>query len=143
MRRILAIAGILAFALAIAASAWAQDQRRGMMGMMYDPKTEITIQGVVEKVDRMGRQNMPGMGGIHLTLKARDETYDVHLGPAAFVEKTMTLKAGDTIQVIGSKMTMMGKTAFMAREVTKDGQVLKLRDDRGMPMWSGMGRRAS
>jgi DNA/RNA endonuclease YhcR with UshA esterase domain len=116
-----------------------QAQRGRMMMGNYDPKTEITIQGSVEKVDRLTSEAMPGMG-IHLVLKSGKETIEIHLGPASFVEKTMTFKEGNTIEVIGSKVTMMGKTVVVAREIKKENKVLKLRDEKGVPLWSRMQR---
>jgi DNA/RNA endonuclease YhcR with UshA esterase domain len=104
----------------------------------YDPKTEVTLNGTVEKVEYT---NYGNMRGVHLTLKAENGTLEVHLGPAAFVEKTMTFKGGDNIQVIGSKLTMVGKPAVIAREVTKGDKVLKLWDETGVPLWSGGHRR--
>jgi hypothetical protein len=77
---------------------------------------------------------MPGMG-LHLIVKTDKETIGVHLGPAAFIVKTMTFKEGDTVEVVGSKVMMMGRPTLIAREVKKGDQVLKLRDERGMPLW--------
>jgi hypothetical protein len=102
----------------------------------YDPKTEVTLNGTVEKVEYLDYGNMHGRG-VHLTLKTDNETLEVHLGPSAFVEKTMTFKEGNNIQVIGSKVTIMGKPALIAREVSKGDKVLKLRDESGVPLWSG------
>ena len=111
-------AAILTVLLIMAAASSGQAPHGQMMMGNYDPKTEVTIQGTVEKINRMGNANMPGMG-IYLIVKSGNETAEVHLGPAAFVEKTMTFKEGDTIQVTGSKVTMMGRTTVMAREVKK------------------------
>jgi hypothetical protein len=109
--------------------------QRGRMRMgHYDPKTEVTIKGTVEKLDQLQYTNMPGMG-LHLIVKTDKETIGVHLGPAAFIEKTMTFKEGDTVEVVGSKVMMMGRPTLIAREVKKGDQVLKLRDERGMPLW--------
>ncbi len=138
----LAVAGGLALVLLILTASSIHGQR-GRMGH-YDPKAEITIQGTIEKLDRMDHRNMagmPGMGmGVHLTVKSGTEKTEVHVGPAAFVEKSMTFKEGDTVEVVGSKVSMMGRTALIAREVKTDGKVLKLRDENGAPLWSGMHR---
>ena len=82
----------------------AQSGQRGPMMRHYDPKTEVTFTGTVESINRMA--GMPGRG-IHLTVKTGDETSNVHLGPAAFIERKMTFKKGDTVQITGSKVTMM------------------------------------
>jgi hypothetical protein len=106
----------------------------------YDPKTEVTFTGTVESINRIA--DMPGRG-IHLTVKTGNETSDVHLGPAAFIEGKMTFKKGDTVEITGSKVTMMGKNAVIAREVRKGDQVLTLRDENGVPVWPRGRRRIS
>src|ERR1039458_4921156 len=51
----------------------------------YDPSTETTVKGTVEKVLEVpGRQ---GWNGIHLTLRVDNQTYDVHVGPSDYVSK--------------------------------------------------------
>ena len=147
MRRKIVIIGLAILMLLMVAAFSVNAQREHTMGPMtgpmmmghYDAKTEITFEGTVEKIERPGSEHMPSMG-LHLFVKTAGETFRVHLGPAEFVEKTMTFKEGDTVQVTGSKITMMGETAIMAREVKKGDKVLKLRDENGMPAWHGMHR---
>ena len=143
MRRVTVAAAFALLLLIIAASPIHGQRGRMMMGH-YDPKAEITIQGTIEKLDRFEHGNMPGMPGmgmgIHLAVKSGNETTEVHLGPAAFVEKTMTFKEGDRVEIVGSKVAMMGRTTLIAREIKKDGKVLKLRDEHGVPLWSRMHR---
>lgn len=126
------------FLVVIIASSMYGQRGRMMMGP-YDSKAEITMYGTVQKLDQFEHSKMPGVG-IYLAIKNGKETTEVHLGPAAFVEKSMTFKEGDTIEVVGSKATMMGRTIFLAREIKKDGKVLKLRDENGIPLWPGMRR---
>jgi hypothetical protein len=74
-------------------------------------------------------------------VKTEAETMDVRLGPASFVSgKGFTFAKGDAVEITGSKVSMDGKDAVIAREVVKDGKTLTLRDKMGRPMWSG-GRR--
>jgi hypothetical protein len=108
-----------------------------MMGH-YDLRAEVTFKGTVAKIERMGTDHMRGMGGIRLIVKSENDTYTVHLGLADFVEKTMTFKEGDFVEVTAARMPMMGESVFMAREVKKGDTVLKLRDENGMPLWPGM-----
>jgi hypothetical protein len=136
MKRMTVAFGVLLVVI-VASSIYGQ-RGRMMMGP-YDSKAEITIYGTVEKLDQFEHWKMPGMG-IYLAIKNGNETTEVYPGPAAFVEKSMTFKEGDTIEVVGSKATMMGRTVFLAREIKKDGKVLKLRDENGMPLWPGMQR---
>jgi hypothetical protein len=107
----------------------------------YDPKTEVTVKGTIEDV-----QQHPGKGnwtGTHLILKTDSETFEVHVGPSAFVNQhQFSFAKGDTVEVTGSKVTIGGKEALLAREIIKDGKTLVLRNAQGVPEWSG-GRRRS
>lgn len=106
---------------------------------MYDVKTEATVKGTVEAVETVtgmggGRQ---AMGGMHLTLKTDTETLQVHVGPTAYLtEKGVTLAKGDTLEVLGSRVTMGGGPVVIARQITKGDQTWTLRDASGRPLWS-------
>jgi hypothetical protein len=74
-------------------------------------------------------------------LQTDKETVPVHLGPAWYIEKqTPRIEINDTITVIGSRVTVDGKAAIVAAQIKKGNEVLKLRDDNGVPVWS-RGRR--
>jgi hypothetical protein len=47
------------------------------------------------------------------------------------------------VEVRGSRVTMGGKPVIIAAEVRKGDAVLTLRDDQGVPMWSGWRRQTS
>jgi hypothetical protein len=108
---------------------------------MYDPKTVETISGEVTGVDRITPAK--GMsGGVHMNVKTDKETISVHLGPSWFVEyQDVKFAAKDKVEVKGSKVSFAGKPAIIAAEVKKGIDVLKLRDDAGLPVWSGWRRR--
>lgn len=115
----------------LASLAFAQ---RGMHN--YNPSTETTVKGTVEQVKQVTGQH--GWNGTHLTLKAESGTMDVHVGPSAYVSKQgFSFAAGDQIEVVGSKVTLAGNGALIAREIKKDGKTLVLRDAQGIPKWSG------
>jgi hypothetical protein len=149
MNRVVLLAGLSLLMLLIFGTL-IQSQDRPVAGPMtspmmmghYDATKETTIKGTVEKVEEPGTEGMHGMG-LRLLVKSGGESFTVHLGPAAFVEKTMTFREGDAVEVTAVKMPMMGDTAFMAREVKKGDKVLKLRDENGMPLWMGMHGRHS
>jgi hypothetical protein len=107
----------------------------------YDPKTVETIQGKVLSVEKTPSK---GRGyGVHLTLQTDKETIPVHLGPDWYIDKqTPKIEANDTITVTGSRVTIDGKPAIIAAQVKKGNEVLKLRDDNGVPAWS-RGRRGT
>jgi hypothetical protein len=65
----------------------------------------------------------------------------VRLGPATYVQNQgFTFAKGDKVEIVGSKVTVGGVDVLIAREVTKDGKKLALRDTSGRPMWSRGGR---
>jgi hypothetical protein len=101
----------------------------------YDPKTVEMLQGKVLSVEKATR----GKGrsyGVHLTLQTDKETISVHLGPSWYIEKqTPHIEANDTITVTGSRVTVDEKPAIIAAQVKKGNEILKLRDENGIPVW--------
>jgi hypothetical protein len=108
---------------------------------MYDLKSIETISGEVISVDRITPAK--GMtGGVHMNVKTDKETISVHLGPSWFLEnQDVKIAAKDKVEVKGSRISFAGKPALIAAEVKKGNEVLKLRDDAGLPVWSGWRRR--
>ena len=113
----------------------AQPGRRSSgMPRYYDSSAETTVTGTVEQVQHYQRGRLPA---IHLILKSGAETFDVLLGPAAYIsDRGFTFAKGDTVQVLGAKLTAGTTPAIIAREVTKDGKKLTLRDATGRPLWA-------
>lgn len=129
---LLLVAGIASSALA---------QGGGRAGRLYDPSTETTLKGTVEKVSRVAGYH--GWSGTHLALRTEDRTYDVHVGPSEYLSKIgLNFSTGDQIEVTGSKVKLDGADAIIARETKKQGKVFTLRDSQGFPRWSG-GRRGN
>ncbi|HEY4485164.1 MAG TPA: DNA-binding protein [Nitrospiria bacterium] len=146
------VIGVIVAVLAAAIGLWRADESsaRGMnwagsggwgpgapYHRIYDPATVETIAGEVVKVDHL--TPVKGMSyGVHLILKSEKETVSVHLGPAWYIENQDTaLGPNDRIEVRGSRVAFEGKPVIIAAEVRKGGQTLKLRDDAGVPVWSG------
>lgn len=107
----------------------------------YNPATVETVSGIVVAAPR---PTPPG--GLperaQLTLKTKQETLTVYLGPGWFVEKQgLKIADLDKVQVTGSRTLVQGKPALLAAEVRKDKQVMKLRNDRGQPLWRAGPRR--
>ena len=128
---------LLSLSLAIASLAAVAHAQNG--GRNYNPATETTLTGTVDSIKTLPSQGGGG-GGLHLILTAADGPIEVHVGPVAFVSsKNMTFAKGDAVTVLGSKVTMAGQDALIAREITKGNQVLTLRDAAGFPLWSGRG----
>ena len=104
---------------------------------MYDPKTVETIKGEVLRIDQIAP--MKGMRkGIHLLFKTEKKTVSVHLGPSWYIEnQDVKILPNDTLEIKGSRITFQGKPALIAAEVKKGAEILKLRDENGIPLWSG------
>ena len=111
---------------------------------MYDVKTETTIKGTVagvETVTKPGGRGRHGLGGTHLTVKTEKETLEVHVGPTAYLtEKGITLAKGDTLEILGSRVTIDEEPVVIARQIKKGDDTWMLRDASGRPLWSGRGR---
>jgi hypothetical protein len=110
-------------------------------GKMYDPKTVETISGEVERVELI--TPMKGMShGVHLQVKTEKETLTVHLGPSWYLEnQDVKILPKDKVEIKGSRITFNEKPTIIAAEVKKGDEVLKLRDESGIPVWSGWRRR--
>ncbi len=110
---------------------------------MYDPKTIETLVGEVVSVEKF----IPSRGmshGVHVALKTGTEAISVHLGPAWYIDnQEVKIAAGDKIEIKGSLITFDGKPALIAAEVSKGDDVLILREESGVPTWSGWKRRSA
>ena len=141
---------ILTMILVLAWPAVAQHRGRGGGGdpgaqdrQLYNPQTVTTVQGQVEDLGSYGMQGWraaPGMAIQGLVLKTSKGNITINLGPPWFVSKQgFTLQKGDTLEVTGSKVTKDEKTVLLAAEVKKNGQTLKVRDEKGAPLCRGQG----
>jgi len=139
LTRTLLIAG--AALLLVTSIAAAQPRAGRGMGMpRYDKTTEVTVKGTVAAV--VPQQARMGGTGTHLTFKTEQGSFDVHLGPAAWLsEKKYEFAAGDSLEIVGSALTINGEKAVIAREITKGDAKFTLRDANGLPAWAGRGRR--
>jgi hypothetical protein len=110
-------------------------------GRMYNTNTVETLTGTVINVERI----TPTRGrycGVHLTVKTEDEDICVHLGPDWFIDSLdLAIVRDDTLEVTGSRITFEGKPAIIAAILEKGNQTLILRDEIGVPVWSGWRRR--
>ncbi len=104
---------------------------------IYSPNTIETIYGDVVSV----KKATSGRGmyfGVHLIVKAEEETLTVRLGPEWYMENQgITIVLGDKLEIKGHRISDRGKTAIIAAEVTKGDEILKLRDESGLPFWRG------
>ncbi len=143
-RRIGPAAAACATVLLVLGAAGTEARMRGPgRGRLYDPKTVETVHGEVLAVERVHQGR--GMNyGVHLSLKTDKETIAVHLGPSWFLERhKFEIKAHDQVEVTGSRIELGGKPVLIAAEVKRGAATLELRDQAGIPRWSGRRGRGS
>jgi len=120
----------------------AQGQGRGL----YDPAQVETISGDVADTHDVDFENGK-ITGAGMDLKTDSQTLPIYLGPHIYVDlQNVRISAGDSVEVKGVKVLLDGQQAFIAGAVRKGNEVLELRDDNGVPLWSGKsqgGRRGS
>ena len=111
--------------------------RGGVSGRIYDPATVETVTGQVVSLEPITsrRGNCQGIG---LTINMGESNIVVHLGPQWYLDKqTMKLTSGDMVEIKGSKVFRRREDVFIAAEVKRGSDVLKLRDASGVPAWAG------
>jgi hypothetical protein len=110
----------------------------------YSPVTFETVSGeVIEVYQATSRQGYKS--GLHLLVKANEETIDVHLGPISYIEgQNFNFEPGDALEIKGDlargearsdRFTDSPMPTMTAIEVKKGNDTLTLRDDDGFPMW--------
>ena len=144
-RRQLLMVAVYFVASGVVSGVLAQPAQPGRQAApMYDMKTEASFAGTVDAVENVTRPDLSGhrsLGGTHLILKTAAERLEVHLGPSAFLmDKKINILKGDTVEVLGSRLTIDGTQVLLAREIKKGDNTWMLRDASGRPMWSGSRR---
>jgi hypothetical protein len=106
---------------------------------LFDAHTMKTISGHVVKIDQVPEFAF----GLQMRVTVLTDTKEfllVYLGPAFYVEgpwQAKHLKLGDQITVSGSQVTVSGEPFLIAMTVTRGKDVLRLRDQEGIPGWIG------
>jgi hypothetical protein len=141
---------LTALAVSVPSATLAQHgpERHGTGAPVYDVTREGTFQGTVTDV-KSGRSVMNRLLGIHtfglgpkgthekhLLLKTGTETIAIRLGPRAFLdEQKVDIRKGDTLEVIGSRVTLGDSPVVLAREIRKGDITWTLRASSGQPLW--------
>jgi hypothetical protein len=101
----------------------------------YDVKTVETITGRVLSVENI---TVPKRRGylVQVMLQTDREVIPIHLGPLWFIVKeTPRIEVNDIITVTGSRMMLDGRTVVVAADIAKGNELLKLRQNDGIPFW--------
>lgn len=125
--------------LANIAAAQEADTVRAYPGY-YDLNAETAISGTVTRVKKLN----PPTGSPLLILEVKTNTGNfwwVHLGPYWFAdEQCMQFMRGDKVVVTGAQAIMDCEMVIIAKTVQVGDIHLRLRDDTGVPLWSGSSR---
>jgi hypothetical protein len=147
MRKVSALVLPISFlCLLLSMTAWGQGrtgpqegglwETQGQYSKMFDPKNLETFTGEVTTVDQLP----PGYGmsdRVWLGLITDKGMILVILGPTWFHKvQNFKIEPKDRLEIKGSMITGMEEPMFIATEVKRGDQVLKLRDDSGYPVWA-------
>lgn len=94
------------------------------------------MDGRVLGVDRTSAQDQLSYG-VHLTV--RDDLgrpVAVRLAPGWYLDqKGLHFSRSERVEVRGVRMEVQGEPAILVEEIKKDGKVVRIRDERGRPLW--------
>jgi hypothetical protein len=131
----LAAAALAGPAGPVQAAPWWMRWGRGPHG--YDANTVVTLECTVRSA-----KPTPRMPSLEVETEL-GEAITVVLGPPWYLDRTgVTFGAGDRVIVEGSKlMEDSGRLVVVAARVQRmvDGATLRLRDEKGLPLWGHMG----
>jgi hypothetical protein len=110
----------------------------GKRAWRYNPQAVETLTGKVVSVTRHTPRKPGRHAWVAMMLQTSKGNVRVALGPADYLhQQGLKLAAGDQVEVKGVQVTHHNRTRFIAGEVKKGGQVLKLRDEAtGRPLWA-------
>ena len=101
--------------------------------LKYTKSSEVKIKGAITEVKTAAD------GAVHLTVKSDKGEIDVFVAPAKFLtEMEITFAKDDVLEILGAQVTAAdGSPVLLARELTRSGDTMVMRDDAGKPVWVG------
>ena len=106
----------------------------GKAGPKYDTASEVKVKGVIEDI-----REVPGsLAGVNLSVKTDTNTVLVYVGPGDFLKEIeVSFSKGDEVNVTGCKASNGTDEVLLAREIAVGANTFTLRDDKGVPVWTG------
>jgi hypothetical protein len=125
------LSGLLFATMAVSLDAHAASvSRHGQgFGPVYDAAHEITFEGTIQEVVAKHAPGTPG--GMHLMVAGPRGLVDAHIGPFMTKQTKEALQSGVPIRIVGASTAVRGKTIFLARQLTVDGNTVTVRNPRG------------
>jgi hypothetical protein len=117
--------------MAVSLDAHAASVSRPAQGFrpFYDAAHETTFEGTIQEVVLKHAPGSPA--GMHLMVAGPQGLVDAHVGPFMSKETKEVLQAGVPVRIVGASTTVRGKTYFLARQLTVDGNTITVRNARG------------
>ena len=107
-----------------------------MLMRNYNPQTVTTMKGVVESLETLPPKSKAPGAIRSAVLKTEQGKITVYLAPDSYLqEQKISLKAGDELEVTGSKVTLGQQPSLIAKDLRVGGKSITLRDERGEPVW--------
>jgi hypothetical protein len=125
------LSGFLFATMAVSLDAHAASVSRPGQGFgpVYDAAHETTFEGTIQEVVV---KHTPGTApGMHLMVAGPQGLVDAHVGPFMSKETKEVLRPGVPVRIVGANAELHGKTIFMARQLTVDGNIVTVRSPRG------------
>jgi hypothetical protein len=137
MKRLLKVALLTLIVAATAPPTKAGTVQAGKAGQdepRYDTSTVATFTGIVGAVSlHTGRRGNPRTRAM---LKTKDGIVQIHIGPTSFLQdRQVEIAEGDSLTVIGSRVSEDSGELIIVRQLTRGKQVLMLRNEDGRPLW--------
>ena len=108
----------------------------------FNPGSLVSVPGMVDRVETF-RPRRGADPGVRILLRIANEIRPVILGPRWFVEKQdIRIEPGDEVTVTGSAVLFNDESLILATSVSSGGNVLRLREPDGTPLWSAVQRAA-
>jgi len=99
---------------------------------LYDPKSEVTLQGTVTGTQDFACPVSENEVESHLLVRRGKGVVQVHLAPGRIVRSHHILfAAGDPVTVMGSQVRLLGNNDIIAREITRANEQYVFRDATG------------
>lgn len=147
MKKLSLMAGILGvLAFLMGPPSWAQEQAppaapaipaAPKASKLYNPQAVETLAGKVTAVNRHAAKKAGRPERVTMVLQTNQGPVKVNLGPPDYLDQqALKLAVGDQVEVKGMRVNRPKASIFIAGEVRKGNQVVKLRDDAtGRPLW--------
>jgi hypothetical protein len=118
-----------------------QTQIQGQgLSSYYNPNAVTKIQGQVVSVFYFQNPE-DGSNDVRLLVRTIQGDYPVVLGPSWYIENgPLRIQPMMQVQVTGSQIQSNGAPLIIAQQVRIGNDILNLRDNQGIPLWSGWKR---